>query len=82
MNRSETVILVTGATGRQGGAVARHLLDDGFTVRAFVREPDAPPARTLAQLGAQLTSTTHRPSMPRSTARMGCSACKAGSPTE
>ncbi len=35
----ERLILVTGATGRQGGAVARHLRARGFTVRAFTRDP-------------------------------------------
>lgn len=35
----ERTILVTGATGRQGGAVARHLRERGYTVRAFTRDP-------------------------------------------
>lgn len=35
----DRLILVTGATGRQGGAVARHLRSRGFTVRAFARDP-------------------------------------------
>jgi NADP-dependent 3-hydroxy acid dehydrogenase YdfG len=30
-------VVVTGATGRQGGAVARHLLDAGIAVRALTR---------------------------------------------
>ena len=30
MEARAKVILVTGATGRQGGAVARHLLKDGW----------------------------------------------------
>jgi uncharacterized protein YbjT (DUF2867 family) len=47
-------ILVTGATGLQGGAVARALLERGHAVRAFVRKPDAPAARALADLGAEL----------------------------
>ncbi|MGW4890828.1 NmrA/HSCARG family protein [Kitasatospora sp. NPDC004240] len=48
-------VLVTGATGGQGGAVARSLLADGWTVRALVRDPDRPAARRLASLGAELT---------------------------
>lgn len=44
-----------GATGRQGGAVARALLDDGWPVRAFVRDPGAKAARALAERGAELT---------------------------
>ena len=47
-------ILVTGATGRQGGAVVRHLLERGATVRALTRNPDGPPARQLAAGGVQL----------------------------
>ncbi len=49
------LILVTGATGQQGGAVARHLLNQpGFTVRALTRNPAKPAARSLAQQGAEL----------------------------
>ena len=36
-----TTTLVTGATGRQGGAVARHLLGEGWKVRALTRNPDS-----------------------------------------
>jgi uncharacterized protein YbjT (DUF2867 family) len=47
-------ILVTGATGQQGGATARHLLAHGVTVRALVRDPSSPAARRLAGIGAEL----------------------------
>ncbi|MFG3442319.1 NmrA family NAD(P)-binding protein [Nonomuraea sp. NPDC047897] len=47
-------ILVTGATGNQGGAVSRALLDRGWAVRALVRDPDSAAARALAELGATL----------------------------
>src|SRR5690606_21894869 len=47
-------VLVSGATGNQGGAVARALLEDGWQVRALVRDPAAHAARTLARRGAQL----------------------------
>lgn len=47
-------ILVTGATGQQGGAVARELLAVGYPVRAMTRKPDGSPARTLAALGAEI----------------------------
>jgi uncharacterized protein YbjT (DUF2867 family) len=49
-------ILVIGATGRQGGASARHLLaqDSRHLVRALVRDPSAPAARALADRGAEL----------------------------
>jgi uncharacterized protein YbjT (DUF2867 family) len=48
-------ILVTGATGQQGGAVARHLLKQpGFAVRALTRDSAKPAARSLAQEGAEI----------------------------
>ena len=42
-------ILVTGATGRQGGAVARTLITHGWKVRALVRDPSTPAAQQLAK---------------------------------
>ncbi|MFF5232979.1 NmrA family NAD(P)-binding protein [Dactylosporangium sp. NPDC000521] len=39
-----TTVLVVGATGKQGGAVARLLLDHGHAVTAFVRAPSSPAA--------------------------------------
>lgn len=54
MANNAKTILVTGATGRQGGAVARRLLDGGWNVRALTRDPQKPAARELAQLGAHL----------------------------
>jgi uncharacterized protein YbjT (DUF2867 family) len=48
------VIVVTGATGLQGGAVARRLLDDGWSVRALTRNPASAPARALATAGAEV----------------------------
>lgn len=47
-------ILVTGATGKQGGAVVRALLQAGHTVRALVRDPNAASSQALAALGAEL----------------------------
>jgi uncharacterized protein YbjT (DUF2867 family) len=41
-------ILVSGATGQQGGAVARHLHQQGFHVRALTRNADQASARELA----------------------------------
>ncbi|MGY0060501.1 NmrA/HSCARG family protein [Streptomyces sp. LZ34] len=49
-------VLVTGATGGQGGAVARRLLDNGWAVRALVRDPDKPGAKELNALGAELVT--------------------------
>lgn len=50
----ETLILVTGATGQQGGAVAGELLKKGYKVRAMTRKPDSDPARKLASRGAEV----------------------------
>ena len=48
-------ILVTGATGQQGGAVARCLLKQkGFAVRALTRDATKPAARALVQEGAEV----------------------------
>ena len=49
-------ILVTGATGGQGGSVARHLLTAGFQVRALTRNPDSDKAKALAEAGAQVVA--------------------------
>jgi uncharacterized protein YbjT (DUF2867 family) len=51
---SDRVIAVTGATGQQGGHVARTLLDKGWQVRALTRNPQKPAARELAGLGAEI----------------------------
>lgn len=51
--RSET-ILVAGATGNQGGAALRYLLDQGWKVRALTRNPDSKPAREFQQHGAEV----------------------------
>jgi uncharacterized protein YbjT (DUF2867 family) len=47
-------VLVTGATGQQGGAVARALRGRAHRVRALTRRPDSAPARELDQLGIEL----------------------------
>ena len=50
----ERLILVCGATGKQGGAVARSLLDRGFRVRGLTRDPQKPEAQALAEQGAEV----------------------------
>lgn len=47
-------VLVAGATGRQGGAVARRLLERGHVVRALTRRPDAKLAKQLQDMGAEV----------------------------
>ncbi|CAN7368565.1 NmrA/HSCARG family protein [Mesorhizobium caraganae] len=53
---SKRTILVTGATGQQGGAVARALLSKGHRVKALTRKPDSEAARHLAAAGAEVVA--------------------------
>ncbi|MEU5874288.1 NmrA family NAD(P)-binding protein [Glycomyces sp. NPDC047369] len=48
------IILVSGATGRQGGAVAARLLADGWGVRALTRDPASAKAKALREAGAEV----------------------------
>jgi nucleoside-diphosphate-sugar epimerase len=51
------IIAVVGATGAQGGGLARAILADpagGFAVRALTRQPEGDKARTLAAAGAEV----------------------------
>ena len=49
---STGIVLVTGATGQQGGSVARHLLQQNQKVRVMTRTPAK--AEALAKLGAEV----------------------------
>jgi uncharacterized protein YbjT (DUF2867 family) len=49
-------LLVLGATGGQGGAVAAALMRAGRPVRALVRDPQSASARKLGAAGAQLVA--------------------------
>jgi len=54
-----SVISVVGATGVQGGAVARALLASGeFQVRAITRNASSAKARALAELGAEVVEAS------------------------
>lgn len=55
MNLGKT-ITVFGATGTQGNAVAKRLLQDGWQVRAVTRDPGLAKAQDLAELGAELVT--------------------------
>jgi uncharacterized protein YbjT (DUF2867 family) len=44
-------ILITGATGHQGGAVAAALRGKGFDLRAMTRNPESPAAQALSRQG-------------------------------
>ncbi|GAB1582911.1 NmrA/HSCARG family protein [Phyllobacterium phragmitis] len=52
--RDEKTVLVFGATGQQGGAVARALRSTGWHVRALVREPTGEKAKMLEARGVEL----------------------------
>jgi uncharacterized protein YbjT (DUF2867 family) len=52
---SERTVLVTGATGKQGGATLRHLAaSGGVRLRAMTRKPESEAAKAIAALGAEL----------------------------
>lgn len=53
-HKSEKIILVTGATGKQGGAAARHLASRGWHVRILTRDPNKPEAKNLGKLGIEV----------------------------
>lgn len=52
--KSNRTILVSGATGQQGGAAVRHLRARGYPVRALTRDPDQPKARALTGHGVEV----------------------------
>ncbi len=55
----QKIIAVVGATGQQGGGVARAILDDPerrFALRALTRRPDSDVAKALAAKGAQIVT--------------------------
>ncbi len=54
LDRSTRTILVTGATGTQGGAVARELNARGYRVRGLTRNPNSERARSMAALGIEM----------------------------
>jgi len=49
-------VVVTGSTGKQGGAVARGLLERGHKVRAVTRDPNSSQAKLLTNAGATLVA--------------------------
>ena len=54
----ELTVVVTGSTGKQGGAVARGLLERGHKVRAVTRDPNSSQAKLLANAGATLVAAS------------------------
>jgi uncharacterized protein YbjT (DUF2867 family) len=54
---SKKTVLVTGATGQQGGSVARHLLRSGkYQVRCLTRNPNNDKAKALRGAGADVVA--------------------------
>jgi len=53
---SKLTVLVTGATGKQGGHLVRELLARGHSVRAFTRKPESPAATALAARGVTIVT--------------------------
>jgi uncharacterized protein YbjT (DUF2867 family) len=56
MTDRNKLVLVSGATGQQGGAIANELLDAGWKVRIMTRKPDSEKARALAAKGAHVVT--------------------------
>lgn len=56
MDRKDRMIFVAGATGNQGGAVARHLLREGWRVRGLTRETAKAESQAMARLGAEMVA--------------------------
>jgi len=54
MAGNDRIVLITGATGHQGGATARELQGKGFQIRGMTRKPDSDAAKALAKLGVQV----------------------------
>ena len=51
---SDKTVLVTGATGRQGGAVIRHMLPKAWRLRALTRKADDSMVQSLASQGIEV----------------------------
>jgi uncharacterized protein YbjT (DUF2867 family) len=58
MSQDKLTVVVTGATGKQGGSVAQGLLARGHNVRAVTRDPNSKQAKSLADAGASLVTAS------------------------
>jgi uncharacterized protein YbjT (DUF2867 family) len=54
MAQGDRTVLVTGATGRQGDAVIRHMLPKGWKLRALTRSPRNHAAQDLVRKGVEV----------------------------
>ena len=53
---NQQTILITGATGQQGGAVARALRQSGFRLRGMTRKPESEHAHALERHGVEVVA--------------------------
>ena len=53
---TEQTILITGITGKQGGAVARSLKGSGFKLRGMTRDPRSDHAKAFARDGVEIVA--------------------------
>jgi uncharacterized protein YbjT (DUF2867 family) len=56
MATQDKLVLIAGATGQQGGAIAHGLLAKGWKVRAMTRHPESAKATELKRLGAEVVA--------------------------
>lgn len=76
-------VLVTGATGLQGGATARRLQEEGYQVRALARSLDSQPAKDLVAGGISVVKADFdHPDSVRRAAAGADAAFVIGTPTE
>ena len=54
MHNGDKTVLITGATGQQGGAVIRHMLAKGWNLRALTRNTNSDTALSLAHQGVEV----------------------------
>ena len=54
MASNNRTVLVTGATGKQGGSVARHMLGKGWNLVALTRDPKSKAAKALLEKGVEV----------------------------
>ena len=54
MSHADKIILVSGATGKQGGAVLKYLVRDGWRIRALTRNPRGSSAQEFSKTGVEV----------------------------
>ena len=52
--RTKKKVLITGITGKQGGAVARHLLSENFEIFGLTRNTTSTKAKEMAEMGVKV----------------------------